>query len=82
MVMSFNFFKLVLCQRAARMEEEKIRQMQNEKENRLRKFQQQTRYRVNKTNLLKRQQQIQEAEQAVSFLYLIIHSVCNILYRI
>ncbi|CAG5136072.1 unnamed protein product [Candidula unifasciata] len=50
--------------KAARIEEEKIRQMQNEKENRLRKFQQQTRHRVNKTNLLKRQQQIQEAEQA------------------
>ncbi|BFZ05994.1 hypothetical protein BsWGS_09033 [Bradybaena similaris] len=62
--------------RAARMEEEKIRQIQNEKENRLRKFQQQTRHRVNKTNLLKRQQQIQEAEQAFAMEQKVVQQSC------
>ncbi|XP_005088844.2 coiled-coil domain-containing protein 15 [Aplysia californica] len=49
---------------AAKEEEEKIRRMQEEKENRLKSFQQRVKQRVSQASRLKRQQQIQEAEQA------------------
>ena len=51
---------------SAQIAEEKIRLMQEEKENRLRTFQQRVKQRVSQATKLRRQQQVQEAEQAVS----------------
>ena len=48
------------------MEEEKLKQLEAEKENRLRSFQKEVKQRVWKANQFKRQQLIQEAERAVS----------------
>ncbi|RUS76260.1 hypothetical protein EGW08_015975 [Elysia chlorotica] len=50
--------------KAAQMEEERVRQLEAEKENRLRSFQREVKQRVWKANQLKRQQIIQEAELA------------------
>ncbi|GFS10683.1 coiled-coil domain-containing protein 15-like [Elysia marginata] len=50
--------------KSAQVEEERLKQLEAEKENRLRSFQREVKQRVWRANQLKRQQLIQEAEQA------------------
>ncbi|CAL1538619.1 unnamed protein product [Lymnaea stagnalis] len=61
---------------AAQYEEEKLSRLKEEKENRLRNFQQEVKKRLCVANRLRRQQQIQEAEQAFDLERKVVQQSC------